>query len=108
MIVEFNHVRNSSREQYQKDIKREVSGEMSVTFENEEDYISKLYIEMDDVVDFVVGKCFWNEEELECVYVRLSSEEWTPNVLLSGEKFKRLLEKLRNIKIKSADEILNE
>lgn len=107
MIVEFKHVRSSTKESHEKAILIDLNGSNSVPFENEFDYIASYFLELDDVIDFVGGKIQYNEQELECVYIRLS-EEYTCNILFSPEDFKLLLEKTRNIKIRTADEILNE
>jgi len=108
MIIEFKHVRTSLEEEHERYIKAELQGETSVPFQREDDYIAPFFLEMDDVLDFVEGTIWWNDQNLPCVYVRRHSESITCNILISGVKFKELLEKVRNIQIKTAEEILNE
>ncbi len=75
-------------------------------FENREDYYSPFFLEMDDVIDFAVGRIWFNGTPYECVYARLTEEE-TPNLVIDGNDFKSILEHVKNCKIKTADEILN-
>jgi hypothetical protein len=44
----------------------------------------------------------------ECVYIRFTEEDVSPNVLIKGEDFKRILESVRGCKIKTASQILNQ
>ena len=108
MIVEFKTVRASSKEQFEKEQLSEMSGMNNKEFFNTEDYITSLFVEMDDVVDFTVGRTYHNDKMYECVYIRFADESIGPNVLVKGEDFKRILENIRGCKIKTASEILNQ
>jgi hypothetical protein len=107
MIVEFKTVRGSSKEVFEKEQTSEL-GIANKEFFNTEDYITSIFIEMDDVVDFTVGRTYYNSEMYECVYIRFADESIGPNVLVKGEDFKRILENIRGCKIKTASEILNQ
>jgi hypothetical protein len=108
MIVQFKRVRSSFQEAFERNKQEDIQSIASLEFFREDDYIADIFIEMNDVVDFVGGRTYCNDSMYECVYARLSDESYTDNILISPEEFKILLEKVRNIKIKSADEILNE
>ena len=108
MIVEFKTVRASSKEQFEKEQLSEMGGMNNKEFFNTEDYITSLFVEMDDVVDFTVGRIYYNDKMCECVYIRFTDENISPNVLIKGEDFKRILENIRGCKIKTASEILNQ
>jgi len=108
MIVEFKTVRASSKEQFEKEQISEIGGMNSKEFFNTEDYITSIFVEMDDVVDFTVGRTYYNDKMYECVYIRFTDESIGPNVLVKGEDFKRILESIRGCKIKTASEILNQ
>ena len=108
MIVEFKTVRASSKEEFEKEQLSEMGGMNNKEFFNTEDYITSLFVEMDDVVDFTVGRTYHNTQLYECVYIRFTDESIGPNVLVKGEDFKRILENIRGYKIKTASEILNQ
>lgn len=108
MIVEFKTVRASSLEQYEKSKDMELQGkDIHLEFFNTQDYITSIFVEMDDIIDFTVGKAYCNSEVFECIYIRFTEENISPNILIKGEEFKRILEHTRNMKIKTSDEILN-
>lgn len=108
MIVEFKTVRGSSKESFEKEQASEIGGTSSKEFFNTEDYITSIFVEMDDIVDFTVGRTYYNDTMYECVYIRFTDENISPNVLVKGEDFKRILESIRGCKIKTASEILNQ
>ena len=107
MIVEFKTIRSSSEEAFEREKNKEMYGENTLSFYKEKDYQSSIYLELDTVVDFIVGKTFFNSQVLECVYARLDNDEWTDNLIISGIEFKKILEYTRNCSIKSYKEILN-
>lgn len=109
MIVEFKTVRASSKEAFEKENLSEMGTAFTnKEFFNKEDYITSIFIEMDDVVDFTVGRTYHNSQIHECIYIRFTEEDVSPNVLIKGEDFKRILESVRGCKIKTASEILNQ
>lgn len=108
MIVQFETVRTSLKEKFERSQQEDIQGKSSLSFFYENDYISKIFVEMDDVVDFVSEKIYCNTSMYECIYARLKDGKYTENLLMDSESFKELLEKVKNIKIKSANEILNE
>ena len=108
MLIEFKTVRASSKEQFEKEQLSEMGSMNNKEFFNTEDYITSLFVEMDDVVDFTVGRTYYNDKMYECVYIRFADESIGPNVLVKGEDFKRILENIRGCKIKTASEILNQ
>lgn len=107
MIIEFKTVRASAKEAFEKN-KLSETGMVNQEYYNEEDYITSIFIEIDDVVDFTVGKVYHNSEVHECVYIRFVEENVSTNVLINGEDFKRILESVRGCKIKTASQILNQ
>ena len=106
MIIEFQTVRASSKEAFEKEKYSEL-GTANTEFYNTEDYITSIFLEMNDVVDFTVGRTYFNSQILECIYVRLVEENISPNILVKGEDFKRILESIRGCKIENASQILN-
>lgn len=92
-MVEFDTVHSSHMEARERDLQAELHGNASVPFHHEDDYLSTIVIEMDNVVDFRAGKVWMNNDELDCVYARVSQdyEEWTQNLLISMEDFKKVL-----------------
>lgn len=109
MLIEFKTVRASSKESFEKEQLSEMGGALgNKEFFNTEDYITSIFVEMNDVVDFTVGRTYHNNQLYECVYIRFTDENISPNVLIKGEDFKRILESIRGCKIKTASEILNQ
>lgn len=106
MILEFKTIRFDSQEQYERELKAELQGEASVEFFRESDYVGITTVEMDDVVDYDVSPVYLNQEKYECVFARLSNDDYTRNLMISGEEFRILLQHVRNIKIKKAEDIL--
>lgn len=104
MIVEFKTVRSNIKELFDKERNVELGGQPE--FHNHFDYTASFFLELDEVIDFVEGKVYINGKSHTCVYARLNDEE-TPNLLILPEAFKSLLEYTRNIKINTAEEILN-
>lgn len=105
MIIEFKTVRANVKEIFEKERTEELGG--TKEFYNTEDYTTSIFIEMDDVLDFTCGRIYKNQERLDCIFIRMSDSEMSPNVIIKGEDFKRILESVRNCKIKTAEEILN-
>jgi len=109
MIIEFNTSKASLEETFDRAMQAETTGEASLTFHRERDYISTTAIEMDNVVDYEVGKVWVNNQEYDCVYAKLdiTDDSYTRNLMITGADFRVLLESTRNIKIRSAEEMLN-
>ena len=110
MIVEFKSVRGCAKKGFEKNQDQENPMGIPTTppsFYNEKDYVTSVYLEMDTVVDFTVGRVFYNSNMHECVYANTGEGLSTHNLLILGTDFKKILEFTRNIKIKGADEILN-
>lgn len=107
MVVEFKTVRQNAQEVFEREQTIELHGIHSIEFGNQKDYITSIFVEMDDVIDFTGGRAYHNQEFKECVYLRLNDDQHTPNILMSIEEFKKIFEETRNCKIKTAEEILN-
>lgn len=105
MILEFKTVRSNLKELFEKEKLVEMGNQP--VFENQEDYITSTFLEMDDVVDFAVGNVWFNGNTIECVYARLITDENTSNLIIDRRDFKKIIEYTKNCKIKTADEILN-
>ena len=109
MIIEFKTVRASSKEEFEKEKLSEMGTSfINKEYFNKEDYITSIFIEIDDVVDFTVGRTYHNSQVHECVYIRFNEQDISSNILIKGEDFKRILESVRGCKIKTASEILNQ
>jgi len=108
MIVQFKTVILSTKETFERSQQEALQGSSSLDFFREQDYISDLSIEMDDVVDFIGGRVYCNDTVYECICARLNNNDYTDNVLITFEDFKSLMEKVKDTKIKSSEEILNE
>lgn len=99
MLVEFETIRSCSKESHELNIKKETTGIASVPFEREQDYKTKMTIELDNIKDFTGGRVFFNNQRLDCVYAYNQDNEITSNILISYEDFKKLIETQRSIKI---------
>ena len=109
MLVEFKSVQAWWKEQYQKDIDRDLKGRASVPFENKEDVIMSITIEMDEVMEFEEGIVFHNDTPHPCVYVTSRDREYTSrNLLIDYDDFKILFEKAKGVKIVNYKELISE
>lgn len=106
MILEFKTIRSDLEESFNREKQAEVQGEISLEFFREHDYISTTTVEMDDVIDYDVSIVYCNNQKHECVFARIGEETYTRNLLISGDDFKLILQQVRNMKIKSAENIL--
>jgi hypothetical protein len=104
MLIEFDTVRSSSKESFEKQKLTEVAPS-SVPFENENDYVSTIVVDMNTVIDFVGARIYLNSEYKECVYCRTSGDEALPNILINSSDFKRVFEYAKGIKIIRHEEI---
>ena len=104
MVVEFDCVRCSNKEMYDRDV-AEDKKLYDVPFEHSDDYLGKISVDMRTVVDFAQGRIYFNDEMYECIYVRTNQNEAIPNLLIPYKDFKRIYEKARNIEIKKASEL---
>lgn len=108
MIVEFETIKSSSFENYERELQAELSGPNSVPYCRSKDYITTIALEMDTVIDYEAGLVYHNAKLLNCIYVRVADDISTRNILITSEEFKSILEHTRNCKIKTAEEILKQ
>lgn len=107
MLVEFLTVRSSLKESYEKDVAVDINGINSVPFENEEDYLAPITIDMTDIQEFVSGKTYLNGEEKDCIYaLRYNGEGMTPALLTSYEEFKVIFKLATGKKVFKTEELL--
>lgn len=104
MLVEFESVRSDLKESYDRDLKRDLTGEASVPFECEEDYIEKITIEMNQVIEFNGGRVYLNGKRMNCTYV-VTEDGISPNLLIPYEEFKRIYTKLMRNQVLIAEEL---
>lgn len=105
MIVEFKSVRYDSKEAYEKMLSEEISGISSIPFENEDDYVSYITVDMSTVIDFAEGRVHLNGEELQCVYVNTSENNSIPNLLISYAEFKNVFQRTTKERVYSVEEV---
>lgn len=105
MLVEFKHVRSSSKEMHEKSIKEELHGAMSVPFCNEEDYVENIVVDIDEIQDFAAGRIWLNDTIVNCVYY-MRNDEWSPyNLVINYEDFKTIMQ-MNKGKIHNAEELI--
>lgn len=107
MLVEFNTVKSSHKEMYEKELERKLTGERSVPYTNEKDYLCSITIDMDTVIDFEEGTVYYNEQKVSCVYAKLTDETTTRNLFIEYDLFKKIFEEAKGVKVKTVNEILN-
>jgi hypothetical protein len=105
MLIEFDTVRRSSEETYNRDIQSDTTGEASVPFHRQYDYKTQVTIDMDNIRDFTAGRVYFNEQCYECVYAYEEDGTQTNNLLISYEDFKRVFEYAKGIKIIRHEEV---
>lgn len=73
------------------------------------DYIGTVAVEMDNVVDYEVGRVWVNQEKFECVYAKMGIEDdkYTRNLIISGDDFETLLVKLKGKEVSTPEQVLN-
>lgn len=103
MLIEFDTVRSSLEESYQKSIEKEMG--TTPDFYNTEDYKGKITIDMDRVAEFTSGRVYYNDNCYECVYVYDYDGVMSPNLLVSYQDFKSCFENATGKKIHRFDEI---
>lgn len=100
-IVEFMTIRGNLEESYERNRLMEMG--QTPEFACKHDYMTTIVIDMDNVIDYSVGKTYLNGQELEAVYPNMYGME-SPPLLCSPEVFKKIYEESRNLKIKSFTE----
>lgn len=106
MIIKFRTIRASTEEAFERSKQEEMSGITSLPFAHEHDYFTDITVEMDSVIDYVVGKIFFNGTAHECVYARLDNDEYTDGIVISADDFQKIFEYTKQCSIKTSDEIL--
>ena len=106
MVIKFKTIRASSKEAFERSKQEDMSRLHSVPFAHEYDYFTDITVEMEDVVDYIVGKIYHNGQEYECVYARLTNDEYTDGIVISGDDFQKIFEYTKHCSIKTSDEIL--
>ena len=105
MVVEFNTVNSSSEEMHERRIQQE-KGIIDVPYYHSEDYIGKVVVDMDTIIDFSMGVVSCNDQMLDCVYVsRVDMYDPLPNLLIDYASFSKIFEKAKGIKITKAHKI---
>lgn len=100
-IVQFLTVRGNLQESYERD--KLVDMGHTPEFACTQDYMTPIVIDMDNVIDYCLGKTYLNGQELDCVYPNIFGQT-SPPLLCSPEVFKKIYEESRNIKIKSFEQ----
>ena len=90
MLIEFETVVSSRKEDHERSILEETLGHAKVPFHKERDYISTCAVEINDVVGYDVGDVWYNSERRETLYAKLKDGEYTRNLLISAEDFKKV------------------
>lgn len=105
MIVEFDTVRSSVKESFEREKQADIGCEASIEFNREQDYKTQVAVDLDKVLDYTGGRVWYNSEELECVYLYYNEGVMSPNVLISYADFKKVFEIARGIKILRHEEL---
>ena len=96
MLVKFNQVRR-----YPSKSKEDIDKEVNLYGKPlDNTYMSNCIIDMNLISGFSVGTVIHEEEKLECVYpMALEGMYELDNLLISGDKFEKILEKARGEEI---------
>jgi len=99
MLVEFLTLRDSDKEAYEK-VQRAMLAEKNdellggssaaIPYENEEDFTTRMVLDMDTVVDFQEVEMHYNGIPVKGVICKLASDMFTRNILIDFEDFKRI------------------
>ena len=106
MIIEFESIRYSLKEDYEKEASKAIVGDSGVSFENEHDYIAKIAIDIKKIVGFSGGHVWYNGDQLDCVYAHEKDNIQSVNLLIKYEDFKKLFVKV-NEKVTPWYEVIN-
>lgn len=106
MLVEFETVKRSAREQYENEEAARINGTEATNLNNREDFKCSIVVDMASVLDFEEGVVYYNGQEMSCVYARIDTEVWTRNLLISFDSFKTLFERVNNYSIPLAKNLL--
>ena len=107
MLVEFKTVRTNYEEQFQRAVNERLNGEGTDGPFNEQDYLSRIAIDLSEMVDIEEGVVYLNDVPYPCVYLYNRDGESTRNLLVTYDKAKMLMEKVKSVKILTPEEILN-
>lgn len=112
MIVEFKTVKNDELEMYEEAKEMEKGKTMGYTpdlpFHNTQDWIGTFAVNVADVVGYSEGELWYNKEKLPCTYIRLKGEPHSWGLLIDVKKFKKLYEKVNQMAVPTAEELLKE
>jgi hypothetical protein len=109
MIIKFKTSKSCMLEDWERNMQKELSGPTSLDFYRHSDYVGTVAVEMDNVVDYEVGRVWVNQERFECVYAKMGIEDdkYTRNLIISGDDFEALLMKLREKEVQTPEQVLN-
>lgn len=106
MLIEFDTIRGSRKESWEKEIQADLNGESSVPFQNSEDYMTQITVEMNNIIDFTGGRFWFNDKEYDCVYVNDENESLSMiPIMLSYKEFKKVFEYAKGVKILRHEEL---
>lgn len=107
MLVEFKTIKTSYPERWQKEIEEDINGRSSVGPFNQEDWVGRVCVELDEIIDFEETVIYQNNIPRQCVIGYDSEGRATRNLLVKYDDFKKLYEQNDGIVIKTAEELLN-
>lgn len=58
------------------------------------DYIARVAIDLSGIQGYVQNAVYYNSQRLDCIHVQTADGEWTRNLLISLENFKKVLQAL--------------
>lgn len=96
MVIEFLHVRSELKESYDREMLEEMG--QTLPFENQDDYVTTMSMNIKDVVLFCAGHIYYNDQRLDCVYV-VTKDTSNIALLCKYKDFKLLYELVHKIEI---------
>jgi len=105
MLVEFEIIKDCEIEHKKNEIQKDLYGILNRCLYNEKDYICKIAIDVDRVVDFSQSISYFNDEKKESTKVFYVDGEMEI-LLISFNNFKKIYEFVKKTKIETAKDIL--
>jgi hypothetical protein len=103
MLIEFDTVRSSTKEHWERDIQEELGN--TPPFERSDDYKTRVTLDMDRIVDFTGASVWFNDKRYECVLGFDKDGLYTIPLLISYDDFKKVFEYAKGVKIFRHEEI---
>ena len=96
MIVEFRFVKDCQKEVWEKDRESEVNGIMSVDFFNQDDYVTTIGVPIYDVVSYIGGQSWFNDQRIDVTFVKYRDGSWSGGLLVDVKRFAEIFGKYYN------------